>query len=189
MLPEFRLTLEQEKARYLQHENNLSGSADKTDSGYVNFLTDFLKCVLPRLPKGAAGLDFGSGPSPALVQLFAEKGIPVQAYDPFFNVDSKLLQVTYDFITVCEVAEHFWSPATEFTRLHEMLNPGGLLALNTLLYDSAVLKSNEDFDRWHYRRDATHVSFYSEKTVQWLVRNFNFSNIEIVNSRVILLTR
>lgn len=155
--PAQRLSRDEERNRYLLHEN------DGNDSEYVNFLKRLADPVLERLRPGARGLDFGCGPAPVLSEIMTAAGFPCAAYDPFFAPDESLLEKQYDFITCSEVVEHAHDPAHVFTTLRRMLAPGGTLGVMTMF------NPGEDaFADWWYRRDPTHVCFYGEATMRWI---------------------
>jgi len=156
----FLPTPEESRRRYDLHRNEAS------DPGYRAFLSRLVVPLRARLAPGAAGLDFGCGPGPALSSLLKEAGHPVADYDPLYRPDPKLLEARYDFVTCTETAEHFLRPLEEWGRMFSLLKPGGLLAVMTQLVDGA------DFGSWHYREDPTHVGFYSRATLDWLARRF-----------------
>lgn len=147
----FHLAPADEKSRYDLHQN------DPENTGYRNFLRRLLTPVTQRIKKNAKGLDFGSGPEPVLAKMFKEEGYPVNVYDIFYAPDTEALDASYDFITLSEVAEHLAEPGKVIGELVSILNPGGILALMT---QPVVDKSL--FDRWHYKNDLTHISFFSE---------------------------
>lgn len=155
--PALRISSDQERNRYLLHEN------DGDDPGYVTFLRRLADPVMERLRPGARGLDFGCGPAPVLSELLTSAGFPCVAYDPFFAPDQTLLDGRYDFITCSEVVEHAHDPARTFATLRRMLAPGGLLGVMTRFYDEQGA-----FADWWYRRDPTHVCFYNETTMRWI---------------------
>lgn len=155
--PVHRLPPEDERNRYLLHENGAS------DSGYVNFLKRLAEPVMERLRPGSRGLDFGCGPAPVLSEMLTAAGFPCAAYDPFFAPDETLLDKRYDFITCSEVAEHAHDPARMFATLRRMLAPGGILGVMTMFHPG-----EEAFADWWYRRDPTHVCFYREATMRWI---------------------
>ncbi len=161
--PELFLIPEEERERYLLHEN------DPDDPGYREFLSRLAGPLLERLPAGQEGLDYGCGPGPALARILEEAGHRVRLYNPFFHRDPKVLEREYDFITYTETAEHFHDPAGEFFRLDELLKSDGLLGVMT-----AFLPEAADFPRWHYRRDPTHVVFYRETTFRHLADRFDW---------------
>ena len=161
-----------ERAHYSLHQNS------DADAGYREFLRPTVDLVAERIPIGARGLDFGAGPVPVLAQTLHKLGFTMRSYDPYFtqprelayikhdaNQDSMVAdqQIRFAFITCTEAAEHFCDPSNEFDWMHSALEDRGWLVVRTQL-----LKSSIDFGNWYYRRDPTHVVFYSEDTFEWL---------------------
>lgn len=153
-----------ERARYETHEN------DPADPGYRAFLDRLRGPLVPRLPPGAEGLDYGAGPGPALALMLEEAGFPMAIYDPFFAPDPAPLHRTWDFITCTETAEHFFSPGDELARLDALLRPGGWLGVMTQMRDDAA-----PFEDWWYVRDPTHVCFYRPATMRWIADRFGWT--------------
>jgi SAM-dependent methyltransferase len=176
--PASRPSAEAERARYLLHRN------DVHDPGYRAFVRPLFEAIRARIEPGAEGLDFGCGPASALGHMLSGAGYAVRRFDPFFAPDPASLARTYDFVAACEVIEHVFSPNAELERLYTLLRPGGWLAVMTLLWTPDV-----DFASWHYRRDATHVAFYSAATFRWIAARFGFDAPEIAGERVVLLRR
>lgn len=146
---------EEERAVYELHDN------DPGDAGYRSFLEKLALPMLERIPSGASGLDFGCGPGPALAEIMREAGMKVALYDPFFHPAESALSRRYDFITCTEVVEHLHHPAKVFHQLDGLLKPGGWLGVMTCFQTC-----DDRFDKWHYRRDPTHVVFYREATLK-----------------------
>lgn len=157
--PDQRVNRDQELDRYKEHRN----SAD--DPTYRNFLSPLVDAIAEQLTPGSVGLDFGSGPGPAVPTMLKEKGFDVSTYDPFFSPETNVLEQTYDFVTCTETAEHFFNPKREFELLGSLLNKGGWLGIMTRFIDDP-----ESFIRSQYHRDPTHVCFYSTPTFSWLGR-------------------
>lgn len=154
---EYLLDLESQKVRYLEHNNQVD------DPDYRKFLSRLWIHLKPLLSVDARGIDYGSGPGPALVAMMRECGFKVESYDPIFASNPELLQHKYDFVTCTETVEHFHRPGDEFRRLDTIIEPGGLLGIMTsIVYDI------DTFSSWYYMRDPTHVSFYSPRTMQWI---------------------
>lgn len=162
--PALRLSPEDERARYSHHENNPG------DPRYVDFLSRLADPLVRRLKPGAHGLDFGCGPSPVLAGMLTDAGFPCDAYDPFFLPDKDLLSKHYDFVACSEVVEHVYDPAGIFTLFGRLLGPGGVLGVMTRFYGI-----DAPFSQWWYRRDPTHVCFYSETTMQWIAAHHGWS--------------
>jgi len=174
--PASRLPPEQERARYLTHNNDIA------DPRYREFVRPLYEKVSEHVRLGATGLDFGSGTGPVLADMLCRAGYELRLFDPFFRPDTKTLRQTYEFIVACEVMEHVFDPAGEFRRLRQMLCSGGLLGVMTLLLDEEI-----DFATWYYRRDPTHVVFYSRATFLWIERVHGFSRVSFPSNRIVLL--
>ncbi len=162
------LTFEQEKARYLTHNNC------PVDPGYRAFVAPIVDEVKKLFLPSHQGLDFGAGPVPVIAKLLQNQGYQLEAYDPFFHIRPELLERKYDFITACEVIEHFRQPAEEFKRLRAILKPGGTLLCMTLLYEDKI-----DFANWHYKNDRTHRFFYTRRSLEIIKEKFGFASLKI----------
>lgn len=158
--PARRLGPAAERARYETHEN------DPADPDYRAFLRRLADPLVSRLPPGARGLDYGSGPGPTLSRILSEAGYPTVDYDPFFAPRDEVLRRRYAFVTCSETAEHFFDPGGEFRRMDRILDPGGWVGLMT-----GVLYEDVDFETWWYVRDPTHVAFYSLAALEWIGRD------------------
>ncbi len=153
----FFVSEEAERAKYDHHNNSIE------NSGYCRFLERLLVPLRARLPEGAYGLDFGSGPGPTLSRLMERAGYTMTLYDPFYAPDRAALRRRYDFITATEVIEHLHHPKEELKKLWGILRPGGTLGIMT-----SFRPGDEAFGAWYYKRDLTHVRFFSEKSFRWI---------------------
>lgn len=160
-----RLSREQEARHYATHENH--GPA------YLDYLRKTAEPVLARVSGGSLCLDYGCGPTEGMRELISPMGFSVESYDPFF-FPRVLLKNHYDFVLCSEAAEHFFCPAEEFARIDATLKPGGLLGVRSQLWEG-----KESFRDWYYRRDPTHVCFYTEKSVRWLAGHFGWELLEL----------
>lgn len=147
----------EERRRYDNHQNL------ETDGGYVTHLSRLMDVVLPELPAGARGLDFGCGPSPVMARLFEKRGFSMCNYDRVYHPKVPASFGPFDFITCCEVVEHFQRPGDDFALLRSLLKPGGCLGLMTNFREGERRASS-----WWYLRDPTHVCFYSRRTLEWM---------------------
>ena len=162
---EFHLSSEQEKAVYDQHENS------PHDQGYRKFLSRAWLPLREKLTPGEHGLDFGCGPGPTLSLMAGEDGYPCTIFDLYFaNSPEVLIENHYDFITSTEVIEHIAAPKTILSQLLGMLKSRGHLCLMTKRHHP-----EQNFSKWHYILDPTHISFYSETTFQWIAQHFRCS--------------
>lgn len=166
MNPTERLSPQDEKARYDNHENQ--GSA-----GHVAFLEPLVKDIDTYFKSAGlvrsqlSMLDFGCGPKPSLSVLFEMKGYKTSNYDLFYHPDQDQLRRTYHFVTSTEVWEHFYNPRQEIEKLLRLVKSGGLLGIMTSAH-----RGEAAFHDWHYRRDLTHVVFFSERSMEWIAREF-----------------
>lgn len=168
--PEDRVTRTSEIARYLEHDNGYH------QSGYVRMLSRFLdRAVDPWCTPGAALLDYGCGYAPVLSGIASGRGYSVRSWDPYFLPDTSALQRRYNVIAACEVMEHIGEPVSALESIHALLEPGGLLSVRSSLHPG----SWEEFFRFWYIRDRTHVSYYSEHTVRFIAEHFGFSAVMI----------
>ncbi|WP_445428306.1 class I SAM-dependent methyltransferase [Alishewanella sp. HL-SH05] len=156
------LSAEQEKQHYLLHNNDLN------DAGYRLFLNKLAAPLLQTLGNTTkSGLDFGCGPGPLLANMLQEAGHQMQVWDPFFANDPAPLEQQYDFISCTEAIEHFVDPLNEWQLWLQLLKPAGVLAIMTKCYPTA-----EAFSNWYYRRDPTHITFFSQATFRWLAAQY-----------------
>ncbi len=156
--PVYRLNANDEKARYLSHNN------DTSDIRYQNFVKPLVDLITQNHIPEHVGLDFGAGEGPVITEMLQNKGYQIHKYDPFFWPNKDLLDCTYDYIVACEVVEHFYNPEFEFNRFIKLLKPQGKLYLKTKLYEPHI-----DFESWYYKNDPTHVSLFNKKTFDWML--------------------
>jgi hypothetical protein len=159
--PSQHLSLELQKARYLLHQNSID------DLAYVEFLKPVIDEVSSIFQPGARGLDYGSGPTPVLVEILKKKNFEVEAYDPIFSPIVINGEAVYDFVSCTEVAEHFTEAALEFSKIFKILKGNGRLILMTEIFEEGRLLKD-----WYYARDETHVCFYSKNTMKWIANKY-----------------
>ncbi len=162
----------EQKKRYLLHTNELALCADR--NGYRKYLEKFTQCVLSYAKKtGTPTLhlfDYGSGPSPALVMLlkeynmkfFFQHDVKVKHWDPFFYPEGDFFENGADIVFCLEVIEHFENPLDGFRGLATACAQNGLIAVKTQL----APKDFNEFRKWWYKEDKTHVSFYTMKSIE-----------------------
>ncbi len=173
----FLLSIADEKRRYDQHQNDLM------DAGYKSFLNQIVSPVTDLLPKGSKGLDFGSGPYPALVSLLEEASYEMDYFDPIYHTNQAVFDKKYQFITLTEVVEHFFNPKFELERLEKMLLPHAYLFIMTHRTDHIA-----DFDTWYYKNDDTHVCFYSDITMNFIAKKYHLT-LKILSERLVILRK
>lgn len=170
------LSLEDEKKIYLNHNN------DVDDIGYQNSVRPLVDRVIESRALFEDGLDYGCGTGAVASKLLRESKFNMYEYDPFFAKREELLNRSYNFIIASEVIEHFANPKLEFELLRSLLKDGGGLFCKT-----HILRDDIDFASWYYRRDPTHIFFYSDRTFKYIKEQFFFSELKIYD-RVAVLT-
>lgn len=169
-VPRYQLILETEEfERYKEHES---------DEGYRSYLGAIVTGALPFLPKGSRGLDFGCGQTKLLGEIFLEGGLEVESFDLFFH-PLDLAGKKYDFIILSEVIEHLREPLIELQRIRELLAEGGQLFVKTRIYPTR----QEEFSSWFYKRDVTHIQFFSEGSFKKLADLLNLQGPETTSCR------
>jgi hypothetical protein len=163
--PPFHLPPDQEKSRYLTHQNSLD------NPGYVAMFAEKIRLVQTWCPGARTVLDYGCGPVPVLATLLRQNGFAADAYDPTFFPETKLRNA-YDLIISTETFEHFRWPRAEWDRLRSLMAPAGFLAVMTRFLpcpgggtDTAVFRD------WYYKNDPTHIIFYSPATFRRLAES------------------
>jgi SAM-dependent methyltransferase len=163
-----------EIAHYKCHNN------DVLDPKYQQFASPIVNTILKDFNSNHKGLDFGSGTHSVIVKLLRDSKYNVVEFDPYFAKNEALLQKKYDYISCCEVIEHFQNPRIEFEKLFSLLKPNGKLYCMTHLFSET-----NNFDSWYYKNDPTHVFFYHQKTIAWIANHFGFSNFSIQNRLIV----
>lgn len=166
----------EEKQRYEEHNNDIH------DPEYQKFVSPITESVLNDFDQNVIGLDFGSGTAPVISHVLSQKGHEMQQYDVFFAPNKDALNRKYDFIACCEVVEHFHDPAKEFKLLRSLLKPNGKLYIMT-----NMITKPERFANWYYRRDPTHVFFYTPETFGYIKEEFGFDGLTL-DKRLITLS-
>jgi SAM-dependent methyltransferase len=176
----YLLSKESEKKRYLLHENS------KKNKAYVSYLKNIIEnSIAPFLKTGIRLLDFGCGPEMTWADLLKQKGYHVSTFDPYFDNNNKWRNKTFDAITAIEVFEHLISPGKELSDLSKCLKTGNFLIIRTMLHNNDW----NNFLKWWYKTDSTHVSFYSETTINFICMTWNYKLIQIIDQCEIVLMK
>jgi len=174
----YHVTNVNEKNQYDQHNNSLE------NKGYVKMFNDFLDFTLENLNIKTA-LDFGSGPTPVLVELLKKRGLYTEYFDKYYQPKKIYENKTYDLITSTEVFEHLENPIEILSTLAKHLNPNGIISLMTLFHTN----KQEDFLKWWYRRDPTHITFFTPKSIELMANKCGLKILKTDNKRIIVLQK
>ena len=156
--PEYYQDFDIQEERYDLHTN------DENDEGYIAYFQRFIDFIYPFVSSSKSALDFGCGASSILSKMFEKRRIPCDYYDPIYHPNGMNDNKKYDLIVSTEVFEHLHQPKEVFVSLLERLNKGGYLAIQTQFHTNNI----EDFKKWYYHQDPTHVVFFSAQTFKVL---------------------
>ncbi len=163
-----------EKEHYEKHNN------DVNDKRYQNFVLPIVNAILNDFCQIDKGLDFGSGTGPVVSKMLRDKKYQIENYDLFFENIPELLKKKYNYISCCEVMEHFHKPFKEFKLLRSMLLPNGKLYCKTELF-----KNQKPFEEWYYKDDFTHVFIYQEATLNWIQKKLLFKKVLVYDKLIV----
>ena len=175
--PKIHENFEIQKTRYDLHEN------DAEDEGYRRYFQQFLDFVLAQSETPFTALDFGCGRSTLLSDMLAGQGITSESYDPIYHPDTEYTNKKYDLITSVEVFEHLHDPMAVFAELASLLNSGGILAIRT----EFSYARKEAYLQWYYRRDPTHIVFFSPETFRVMCERVGVRYVEDNGKNMVLV--
>ncbi len=179
----FFIPQQEEVDRYLEHENNIE------NEGYVAMFENAIKQVNDSCDKVRWVLDYGCGYEPVLKTLLEKRGFATDIYDENFFSEAKLRQ-NYDLIISTETFEHFKYPEKELNHIVSLLSPSSYLAVMTQLYSfKNKTASKELFKNWYYKRDPTHIVFYSDQTFAWIAKYYGLKIIFSNNKNFLILQK
>ncbi len=174
---QFFLTTAQERTRYELHDNSIE------NKGYTDFLEKIVSVIMERFPVNYTILDFGSGAGAVLGTLLHQKGHSCESYDPLFNIQCNDNAKTYDIIVVCEVIEHLRLLQDDLAFIKKRLKPDGTVIIRTQLYPDA-----DNFLKWWYIQDLTHINFFSSLTIDFVASQLNRTVSSTTEEDIFLLS-
>jgi len=176
---EFHVDRKEENRQYSLHNNSFESE------GYVKIFVDLIHDYIKPLGITKKVLEYGSGPGPVLKELLVREGYSVFDFDPYFNDNLEYQDNMYELITSTEVVEHFNNPLADFKHLSSLLESKGYLVIMTRFRTMEL----PEFLNWWYRRDTTHVSFYTLKTLEVIAKKFNLNLVTTNNVNVIVFQK
>jgi 2-polyprenyl-3-methyl-5-hydroxy-6-metoxy-1,4-benzoquinol methylase len=177
--PECYQDFSTQKERYNLHEN------DESDPGYQAYFRRFLDFILPLVDNPKTALDFGCGRSSLLASLLNQEGIDCDYYDPIYHPDTLDEKKKYDLIVSTEVFEHLHQPKEVFENLLGRLKEDGYLALQTQFHPN----DTEEFKKWYYHQDPTHIVFFTAQTFRVLCEVYGCEFISDNGKNMVLLRK
>lgn len=170
----------EELARYEEHNNSVE------DEGYREYFKRFIEYSMEGVDMEAQILDYGSGPQPVLASVMEELGFTnVDIYDKYFTEGSLDSEKKYSVITSTEVVEHIYRPMEVFRELAGKLLPGGRLIIMTAFHP----RNDDEFGKWWYINDPTHVVFYTIKTLEYIGEQLGLVMEKNNNKNIVVFRR
>jgi len=175
-----RVSSTEEKRKYDQHNNSLE------NEGYVQMFEDFIELsIAPYLKKIQTVLDFGSGPTPVFAELLKQRGLEVDIYDLYYAPKRVYEGKSYDLITSTEVFEHLSKPLETLALLVGHLDTNGYIVLMTKFPP----KGDKAFLDWWYRRDPTHISFFTPKSFEVMAQKVGLNVLKTINENIVIFQK
>ena len=164
--PKFFIPQKEEVRRYLEHDNHLG------NEGYVKMFQQKINVIKKECPEIRTILDYGCGYEPVLKAMLEHEGYQVDVYDLNFFPNEKPKN-KYDLVISTETFEHIKNPNKALTHIIPKISNRGYLAVMTRFYPlNNLTLCLDSFSKWYYKRDPTHVGFYSQKTFSWIAGKF-----------------
>ena len=169
-----------EKKHYAKHNNSFEST------GYVEMFERFIKeGVEPYLLSVKRVLDFGCGHTPVLAELLKRKALDVDIYDYYFYPEKRYETRQYDMIVSTEVFEHLSDPISILQGLVNSLDTKGYILLMTQF----PTKDDIEFLEWWYRRDITHISFFTPKSFELMAERVGLKVVKLMNDNIVVFQK
>jgi SAM-dependent methyltransferase len=161
----FHVSARAAKERYELHDNS------NTNEGYGKWIKGIMDFgVFPFMGNNGTFLDYGCGAGQSVRRYlhdFAKDHWQYSCYDIHFFPDKP--SGSFSMLFCCETAEHFTDPENNFQEMIRYLEPDGILVISTLFAPA----NRKEFEKWWYRQDCTHTSFYTSTTLKAVAERFN----------------
>ena len=169
-----------EKKHYDKHENSFESL------GYVKMFEQFIdKAIDPYIENIESALEFGCGSGPVLAELLRRKGLEVDQYDLYYFPKKVYEGKRYDLITSTEVFEHLKEPTDILKTLANSVNNMGYIIIMTQFPPT----DDRDFLNWWYRRDITHISFFTPKSFEIMGKSVGLKCINVIAPNIVVFKK
>jgi hypothetical protein len=170
----------EEQEHYKKHNNSFECK------GYVEMFEQFIEEAIAPYEKNLhTALEFGCGEGPVLAELLARRGLEVDKYDIYFYPKKVYEGKHYDLITSTEVFEHLKEPLEVFERLSNLLTARGYMVLMTHFPPA----SDDEFLKWWYIRDITHISFFTPKSFDVMAKKMGLKMVTHLKNKMVVFQK
>jgi len=177
----FYVDEEREKKHYDKHHNSFESL------GYVKMFEDLIEeFVMPYKASIRSALDFGCGEGEVLPILLERTSIDCDRYDLFYFPKKVYEGKKYDLILSTEVFEHLSNPLEVLKKLLLHVEKNGYILLMSAFHPD----NDNEFFKWWYIRDVTHIGFFNINTFEYIadklglvIVKHNFKNIILFQNR------
>lgn len=164
------LLLYQETSEFLKRKKILDVGCSK------GFLLEVLK--------NHKFIPYGIEPSQDAIN-FAKKNFGIKVQKGYFNLAR--FHNKFDTITAIDVIEHVTNPLKTLKKMHELLEPHGVVLIETPNISSLYAKINGK--RWMGFDVPFHLYFFTPRHLKKLLEEAGFHNVQISSSHFNLLSR
>ncbi|MCK9472497.1 class I SAM-dependent methyltransferase [Sulfurimonas sp.] len=169
-----------EKKHYDKHHNSFESL------GYVKMFENLIEeFVLSYKKDIKSALDFGCGEGEVLPILLETNTILCDRYDLFYFPKKVYENKKYDLILSTEVFEHLQNPLEVLKELLLHVEENGYLLLMSAFHPS----NDDEFLKWWYIRDVTHIGFFTLATFEYLAKKNSLTIIKHNSKNTILFQK
>lgn len=109
----------------------------------------------------------------------------VDQYDLYFFPEKVYQNKKYDLITSTEVFEHLQKPIEILETLVKHINDNGYIILMTKFPPD----DDKTFLDWWYRRDVTHISFFTPKSFEIMAEKVGLKVLKTINENIVVFQK
>ena len=114
----------------------------------------------------------GLEPNAAMAALGRERGVDVRQG----SLELSTFDEQFDLVSMIQVAAHFYDPRTAFDKAFELLNPGGLLLVET--WDRGSISARVFGKNWHEYSPPSVLNWWTKDGLTTFLSHIGFTHID-----------